>query len=129
MKTHKELLASDAVILASFAADSASSVHCQDVRPVPCIEENPILSHHPSQLATWGLLMGMASVVVAADHGIVYGANHGWYPPEARHEIWLQTAAIAGVEGPNVWNNVCAAEHDQAASRLQKARERLADGS
>ena len=125
VKTHKALLLSDAVIIAAQAADAASSVHCQKIRPVPCIDSSPTLGKHPTELATWGQDMGLAAFIVTADHGAVWLSNsdpehYGAY----RHFIWLPTIGIAGIEGPTVWNNVCVAEHDQKA-RQAIARERL----
>jgi hypothetical protein len=123
IKTHKELLASDALIVASTAADAASSVHCQKVLGPGCIESSPALSKHPSPAATRGLLMGMGIGIVALDHGVVWLANddpdgYGYM----RHFVWIPTAAIAGDEGPTVWNNVYVTEHGQAEARARLAK-------
>jgi hypothetical protein len=123
IETHKELLASDALIVASTAAGSASSVHCQRVLGPGCIESSPALSKHPSPAATWGLLMGMGVGIVALEHGVVWLANddpdgYGYM----KHFVWIPTAAIAGDEGPTVWNNVYVTEHSQAEARARLAK-------
>lgn len=126
IKTHKELLAGDALVLAALSADAASSVHCQDIRPTPCIDSSPVLGKHPSASATWGLMLGIGIGEVAGDHELVHLANED---PEnygyMRHFPWIPNIFIAGFEGPTVWNNICVAEHDQAASRQAAARLRL----
>lgn len=122
IKTHKELLASDALLLAASAADAASSVHCQDVLRKGCIETSPALSAHPSAAASWGLSMGLASALVALDHGAVRLANDD--PDQygsMRHFVWFTSVPMAGFKGAATWNNVCVTNHGQA-EEIARAR-------
>jgi len=124
IKTHKELLASDALLLAASAADAASSVHCQDVLHEGCIETSPALSAHPSPASSWGLSMGVASALVALDHAAVRLANDDpdEYGP-IRHLVWFTSVPIAVFKGAATWNNVRVTNQGQAQ---EIARARLA---
>lgn len=112
ISAHKELIASDAIILAGLAADAASSVHCQRY-PKYCIETEGLLGQHPDQLNTWVYAMGLASGMVALDH-------LAWhFAPEKseRHVIWFSTGAIGVSESWNVWQNVQSTQRVQACYR------------
>jgi len=124
VKTHKELLASDALLLAATSADAASSVHCQHVLGKGCYETNPLLGTHPSAAVTWGYLMGLSSVAVAGDHGVTYLANHDPDRSYVRHLVWFGTIAVDVSEIPNVLGNVRIAENGKAPlpPRIVRAR-------
>ena len=111
IKTHKELLVNDAIVLGVFYADAKSSTHCQHVGGQFCVEKNPTLGPHPSNLATYGYDMGFAAFFIADDH-------LAWhYAPSARwrHIIWTSTATLVAFDIPNVNNNNQAA--DKAACK------------
>lgn len=114
IKTHKELLASDAIVALAFSADAGSSVHCQSVS-LQCIETNSLVGKHPTerQTAAWTLL---------AVGGIITGNHLIWHfgkqaEPGAEHLIWLDTTAIAIMETFNVRSNVQTAEKLQSELR------------
>lgn len=132
IKNHKRLLISDTVILAALAADAGSSTNCQHVLKANCLETNAILGKHPSDAATWSLLMGYGSGMVAIDHlsfwyADKYGDNtYKWL-------VLIPTIAIPGWEGPNTWANVCVTEHGKPPltpiQRVALARARFGNGS
>jgi len=104
IKTHKELLASDAVIIAAWSADAGSSVNTQ-VRCPTCFEANPLLGHRPKPAATWTVLVGTGAAEVTASHLFWH------YQPHYRHVIWTQTAAVAIVDNFVVRSNVRLAQN------------------
>jgi hypothetical protein len=116
IRTHKEILISDAVILLALNADAGSTVHCLHVSP-GCIETNSIIGPRPSNAAVWGLVEGYAVGLIAAQHLFWWQANK--VDPEARHinllfpivvgidEYWTVTGSVAG------------------ANRLENARSRV----
>jgi hypothetical protein len=116
VKTHKELLLADTILILAESADAASSVHCQKVAPTGCVERNIILSHHPNEVDTWSVALGMnAGMLIALNHLIWKFAP----APELRHMIWFTTGPIALVESINVDDNAA------TAARLQQARARV----
>jgi hypothetical protein len=115
-KTHKELLLADTILILAESADAASSVHCQKVAPTGCVERNIILSHHPNEVDTWSVALGMnAGMLIALNHLIWKFAP----APELRHMVWFTTGPIALVESINVDDNAA------TAARLQQARARV----
>ena len=63
--THKELLASDALLVAALSADAASSVNC----PVQqCTEANRFLPDHPTEFVYWGYFTGLEAIYLTAAH-------------------------------------------------------------
>lgn len=121
VKTHKELLLADTVLILAESADAASSVHCQKVSPTGCVERNIILSHHPNEADTWSVALGMnAGALIAFNHLIWKFAP----APELRHFVWFTAGPIALVESINVYDNTA------ATARLQQARARvMAEGA
>lgn len=116
VKTHKRLLVADAVIVAAWSADAASSVHAQ--KSGCCVESNPILGPHPNEVATWSFAMGMAGLLVTGEHLIWWQGNK--IDPEAGHVlIWPIPIAFGITEAINV--------HDNAnyAGRMAQARARV----
>jgi hypothetical protein len=109
VSTHKELIISDAVVIAAWSADAASTVN--DQRNCPsCVETNPLLGPHPSRHAIWLTASGSASLQTGLDHLLWrYAPN-----PVYRHMVWIPTAIIGLTETNNVWGNAQAA---QASSR------------
>src|ERR1700691_1997453 len=64
---HKELILADAVIVAAWSADAASTVN--DERNCPsCVETNPFLGPHPSRHAIWISAVGYAGVQTTFNH-------------------------------------------------------------
>jgi hypothetical protein len=115
IQSHKELIASDAIIFAALSADAASSVHCQSIS-VSCAEQNPFLNRRPSIPATWSFAMGYAGSVIAADHALWHITRNDKF---TSHLIWLSSLPIGVIETLNVKSNVNTAEG------LQNARNRL----
>jgi hypothetical protein len=115
IQSHKELIASDAIIFAALSADAASSVHCQSIS-VSCTEQNPFLNRRPSAPATWSFAMGYAGSVIAADHALWHITRNDKF---TGHLIWLSSLPIGIIETLNVKSNVNTAEG------LQNARNRL----
>lgn len=64
---HKELLIHDTLLVLTASADAASSVHCQHISPF-CKETNSTLGPRPSELATWGYLLGFAGAKITLNH-------------------------------------------------------------
>lgn len=110
---HKELLAQDSLIVLPWAADAASSVRCQHTSP-HCVELNPILGRHPSELASWGYMMGFAGVTVACFHGLhaVSGDDTA-----LRRIPWFIVAPVVVDESLNVSGNVHLAERLSGGGR------------
>ena len=102
---HKELMLSDAVIIAAWSADAASTVN--DERNCPgCVETNPLLGAHPSEHAIWLTAATGAGIQTSIDHLLWHFA----YDPLYRHMVWIQPVIIGSTEASNVYGNVKAAE-------------------
>jgi hypothetical protein len=113
--THKELLASDALLIATLSADAASSIHC----PVQeCVETNGILPNNPSEFVYWGYFTGLEAIYVTASH--LWWHRHPDSP--WRHIAWAAPISYAIYEVPNVRFNV----DTDKIGRLQQARARVA---
>jgi hypothetical protein len=119
--THKELLASDALLGAAFSADAVSSVKCQHqaTPDFECIEGNKLLGIHPSELTYWGYFTGLETVYVAASH--LWWHKHPDSP--WRHITWALPIAYSICEVPTVRTNL---ETADGIERLREARARLA---
>jgi hypothetical protein len=118
IKTHKELLLSDSILVVAWSADAASSVHCQNSSTNfvnQCDETNKILGKHPGVGLTWTYSMAVAGVFVTA--------NHLWWhetqDSEIKHFVWLSPVAWGLFQTLNVKANVNTAES------LRTARARL----
>jgi len=107
LNTHKRLLISDAIVVASFSADAASSVHCQHSSPA-CLEQNSIVGPRPNEVQTWGWSTLAMVSVVGGDHLLWWAANKEDQP--VRNIIWIPTIAIGISECFNIRNNVNTAE-------------------
>ncbi|HTZ74564.1 MAG TPA: hypothetical protein VMB47_11630 [Candidatus Aquilonibacter sp.] len=110
VRTHKELLLADTLVVAALSADAASSVHCQQTNPVGCIESNPFLGRHPSASATWGYSLGFSAGIVAINHALFSIAPKD----PVRHIALFSSVAIAVTEIPTVRNNVQTSEARRA---------------
>lgn len=76
VKTHKLLLASDAIIMAGQMADSASTVHCMHYSPY-CTENNPALPLRPSNAQLYGYSGGLGAGVIVFQHLVWHFAPTG----------------------------------------------------
>jgi hypothetical protein len=103
--THKELLASDAIIIAAWSADAASTINDQHNCPT-CVETNPILGPHPTEDAIWLYASGWSAFQTTLNHL----AWHYAPDPVLRHMVWIPTVITGINELPNVQNNVRWAE-------------------
>jgi hypothetical protein len=99
IRTHKELLISDAIILLALNADAGSSVHCQHVSP-NCLEANSITGPRPSNAAIWGVANGYALGLIAGEHLVWWQAQK--VDPEARHMILIFPVVMGVYEYLNV---------------------------
>lgn len=111
--THKELLANDAIEIAAWSADAASTIDVQRNCP-SCVEANPIVGPHPSAGVVWSYAIGMAGTHTALNHLIWH------YAPETtdRHLIWASTSIVAINELFNVHGNVTPAERGTPLARI-----------
>jgi len=105
VSTHKELLAVDAIIIAAWSADAASTVHDEHNCP-SCIETNSVLGPHPSERAIWLYASGWSALQTTLNHL----AWHYAPDPVLRHIVWIPAIVTATNELSNVRNNVQAAE-------------------
>ena len=122
VRTHGELLVSDALVALSESADAASSVACQHARPVACSETNPLLGKHPSAAATWGYAIGGAVAIATAQHLAWKFALRD--DPPRRHVIWFGTGPLAISEARTAYSNLTLGEGGRAQVL---ARRRLLD--
>jgi len=103
--THKELLAANALVVASFSADAASTRYTEAHCP-RCIETNPLLPGRPSSAEVWGVSAGYSVTVVTLN-------SLAWhYAPNKtiRHIVWYFTAPVVANEAVyTIPNNVRAA--------------------
>ena len=119
IRTHKRLLAADALLMAGWAADAASSVH--DQRSGCCIEHNPILGPHPSPAATWAYAMGISSLLITGEHLIWWAGNK--YGDTAARDVLIWPVPIA--HGISEFYTVRDNARYASDSNLRIARERL----
>jgi hypothetical protein len=120
--THKELLASDALLIAALSADAVSTVKCQHLSTpdFDCIEGNKLLGIHPSELTSWGYFTGLEAVYVTASH--LWWHKHPDSP--WRHITWALPIAYSIYEVPIVRTNLETSPDNR--QRLQLARARVA---
>ena len=112
--THKELLASDALLIATLSADAASSIHC----PLrECVETNAILPNNPSGFVYWGYFTGLEAIFITGSH--LWWHRHPDSP--WRHIAWAAPISYVFYEIPNVRYNV----DTDKIGRLQEARARV----
>jgi hypothetical protein len=112
--THKELLASDALLVSALSADAASSVHC----PVQgCVEKNRILPNNPSEFVYWGYFTGLEAIYITASH--LWWHRHPNSP--WRHIAWAAPISYSIYEESNVRLNL----NPDKIGRLQEARARV----
>ena len=116
VRTHKELIVSDAIVIAAESADASSSVHCLHVSQ-GCTEENPLLGRRPSAGALWGSALSVSAGIVTMDH-LIWHLNVNT-DPDMRHLVWLSSIPLGVFETINVKSNVDVAEG------LQNARNRV----
>jgi hypothetical protein len=102
---HKELILADAVIIAAWSADAASTVN--DERNCPtCVETNPFLGPHPTKHQLWLSAAGFAGAETTVNHLIWHYAPD----PVYRHMVWAQSIMLGSMEANNVAGNVQAAQ-------------------
>ena len=97
---HKELLASDAILVAAWSADSASTIHALRVCPA-CQETNRILGHRPSPAAVWSLGLGFASAHIAANHVLIHESRYR----HTRLLLWTPVGLVASGAASRTWHN------------------------
>jgi hypothetical protein len=118
--THKELLASDALLIAALSADAISSVHCVNLPNDICDEKNRFLPNHPSGLIYVGYFTGVEAIFITASHLLWHrNPDSPW-----RHLAWAAPIAYSIYEIPVVesnWEFVA-----DKVGRLREARVRLA---
>ena len=116
VKTHKRLLVADAIIMAAWSADAASSVHAQ--KSGCCVESNPLVGKHPNELVTWVYGMGVGSAMITGEH-LIWWAGNKYGDPEAAHVlIWPGPIAFGIGEFFNVRDNAKYAGMAEARARL-----------
>jgi hypothetical protein len=118
--THRELLASDALLIAALSADAISSVHCVNLPNGICYEGNTLLPDHPSGLIFVGYFTGVEAIFITASH-VWWHRN-----PESpwRHLAWVAPIVYSIYEIPIVESNWEFAA--DKVGRLREARARLA---
>ena len=109
--THKELLAADAIVIAAWSADAASTINDEHNCP-SCVEQNPIIGPHPSERAVWLYASGWSGLQTTLDHLLWHYAPD----PILRHTVWISTIMLATNEAANVSNNVHYAEAKSSSS-------------
>lgn len=123
VRTHKRLLVADAIIMASWAADAASSVHAQ--KSGCCVETNPLLPKHPNELQTWSYSMGVGALMVTGEH-LIWWAGNKYGQEEAAHLlIWPAPIAHGITEYFTVKDNAYYA--GQSQTNMAKARARVTE--
>lgn len=75
VRTHKELLAYDAIVYAAPAADAASTVHCMHYSTY-CTESNPQLPLRPSNAQLYLYQGALSSGLILAGHLLWHFAPH-----------------------------------------------------
>ena len=97
---HKELLASDAILVVAWSADSASTIHALRVCPT-CQETNRILGRRPSSVAVWSLGLGFAGAHIAANHTFIREPKYR----NARLLLWTPVGLVASGGASRTWHN------------------------
>lgn len=121
VKTHKELLLMDSLVVLPVSAEAASTVHCLHVSPF-CNESNGFLGRRPSTGAVWGLAIGFSAMVVTFNH-IGYSAlNNPETWPRWRHVPFAWDVLTAIKSSYAVKHNVDFAEKLQSEARMRVMR-------
>jgi hypothetical protein len=117
--THKELLASDALLIATLSADGLSSVHCVNLPNDICFETNRLLPNHPTELIFLGYFTGVEAIFIIPSH-VWWHRN-----PDSpwRHLLWIAPIACAIAEASVVKSNWEFTADNVV--RLQEARARV----
>jgi hypothetical protein len=110
ISTHKELLGSDALLLATGAAAAHYSDQCQRY-PAYCIETNPILGPHPSNMDTWFYALGVNGGLMALHHL----AWHFAPEKQDRHVIWFSSIPVTLYEAIDAHGDAGSAQSAHAA--------------
>ena len=105
VSTHKELIISDAIVIAAWSADAASTVNDQK-NCATCVETNALLGRHPSKRAIWFTALGSTSGQIALSHLMWHYAPD----PVYHHMVWIPAGIVGVMEANNVWGNVQAAQ-------------------
>jgi hypothetical protein len=121
LKTHKELLIMDAVVVLPLSAEAASTVHCMHVSPF-CNESNELLGRRPSTAAVWGLALGFSAMVVTFNHIGYRALNNPETWPRWRHVPFGWDALVAIKSAYATKHNVDFAEHLQSEARKRLMR-------
>ena len=101
VRTHKELLAYDAIVTAGEMADAASTVHCMHYS-FQCTEDNSELPLRPTnlQLYRYGGALSLGAIA----------AGHLWWhfapQPADRHAIWWLAIPVAAGDAMATKDNV-----------------------
>jgi hypothetical protein len=105
VSTHKELLAADAVIIAAWSADAASTVNVQHDCPT-CVESSFLVGSHPSAHALWLTAAAFSGGEVTLNHLLWHRAPE----PVDRHLIWVPALMVGVLETENVHGNAHTAQ-------------------
>jgi len=94
VRTHKELLAYDAVVIAGPMADAASTVHCMHYSPY-CTEDNADLPLRPTNAQAYAYAGGISIGLITVGHLVWHFAPH---PADRQILIFIATpVAISDV--------------------------------
>jgi hypothetical protein len=97
---HKELILADAVVIAAWSVDAASTEHDLHICP-GCVETNPLLNAHPSTRDVWLVALGSAGAQMTLGQMFWHRENRRVY----QHLIWAPVAASVSLEGRYAWQN------------------------
>jgi hypothetical protein len=121
VKTHKELLIMDAVVVLPISAEAASTVHCIHVSPF-CNESNELLGRRPSAGAVWGLALGYSAGIITANHLAWRALNDPETWPRWRHLPFAWDTLVAVKSSLAVKHNVNFADQLQSEARKRLMR-------
>jgi hypothetical protein len=113
IKTHKFLLVSDAILVGSSLADAVTTERCLHVPG--CVESNPFVGPHPSDLEIYGIKMGLTGIFVTMNHKWFHDSEHR--PIQFLPFLW--TAPLVASSIADAANNV------QVTDNLSRARAQL----
>jgi hypothetical protein len=118
IKTHKELLLMDSVVLLPVSAEAASTVHCMHVSPF-CNESNELLGRRPSTGAVWGLALGYSAVIITSNHLAWRALNDSETWPRWRHLPFAWDTLAAVKSSLAVKHNVDFTKQLQSEARMR----------
>jgi hypothetical protein len=121
VKTHKELLLMDSLVVLPVSAEAASTVHCLHVSPF-CNESNELLGRRPSTGAVWGLALGYSAGIITANHLAWRALNDPETWPRWRHLPFAWDTFAAVKSSLAVKHNVDFAEKLQSEARKRIMR-------